>query len=186
MRVAIHWFRKGLRLHDNPALLHACKDVDTLIPLYILDPSDLSPLKCSANRLAFFLECLVNLDINLKKKGSRLFVVLGSPSEILPIIIKKYKVDLLTFEVDDEPEARKRDKEITTLAKEAGVTEVASFCSHTLYELSYLLRLSGGKPPLTMPVFLSLLSHAGPPPPPLDTPKKLPGVQASGFGSELT
>ena len=22
---AIHWFRKGLRLHDNPALLEACK-----------------------------------------------------------------------------------------------------------------------------------------------------------------
>lgn len=23
--VTIHWFRKGLRLHDNPALLEACK-----------------------------------------------------------------------------------------------------------------------------------------------------------------
>ena len=129
MRVAIHWFRnrKGLRLHDNPALLHACKNVDTMIPLYILDPSELSPLKCGDNRTAFFLECLANLDLNLKKKGSRLFVVLGSPSEVLPIIIKKYKVDLLTFEVDDEPAARRRDKEITTIAKEAGVTEVTSF-----------------------------------------------------------
>lgn len=23
--VAVHWFRKGLRLHDNPALVDACK-----------------------------------------------------------------------------------------------------------------------------------------------------------------
>jgi hypothetical protein len=25
MAVSIHWFRKGLRLHDNPALVEACK-----------------------------------------------------------------------------------------------------------------------------------------------------------------
>ena len=31
-RVAVHWFRKGLRLHDNPALLRACEAAATVYP----------------------------------------------------------------------------------------------------------------------------------------------------------
>ena len=177
MSTSIHWFRKGLRLHDNPALLHASKNgVDTMIPLYILDPSILSPSKTCANRMGFLLETLTNLDLNLKKKGSRLFVVIGTPSEILPIIVKEFKVDLITYEIDDEPNGMKRDNEVSVLVKAAGASEVTSFCSHTLYKLSYLLKLSGGKPPLTMPVFLSLLSSAGSPPLPVDAPSRLPQV----------
>lgn len=35
---SIHWFRKGLRLHDNPALLEAVQGADTLRCVYFLDP----------------------------------------------------------------------------------------------------------------------------------------------------
>ena len=175
MKVAIHWFRKGLRLHDNPALVHASQEsVDLLIPLYIINTEGLSPSKIAYNPIAFLLECLENLNANLKRKGLRLFVALGDPAEVLSSIIKHFKVDLLTFEVDDEPHGKKRDAEISLMAKKLGVKEVASFCSHTLYDLSYLLEVSGGKPPLTMPVFLSALSNADPPPKPVDIPKTLP------------
>lgn len=36
--VAVHWFRKGLRLHDNPALLAALEKVGytNLISCYIM------------------------------------------------------------------------------------------------------------------------------------------------------
>ena len=33
----IHWFRHGLRFHDNPALLEAAKDVDELYCIFIFD-----------------------------------------------------------------------------------------------------------------------------------------------------
>ena len=145
-----------------------------MIPLYIINPEGLSPSKVAYNPMAFLLECLENLNANLKRKGLRLFVALGNPSEVLSSIIKHFKVDLLTFEVDDEPHGKKRDEEISSLAKKLGVKEVASFCSHTLYDLSYLLEVSGGKPPLTMPVFLSVLSNADPPPKPVDVPRTLP------------
>ena len=175
MSVSIHWFRKGLRLHDNPALLHASQiSVGTMLPLFILDPCYLSPQKIADNQMAHLLETLCNLDVNLKKKGSRLFIVLGTPSKVLPIIIKQLKVDLITFESDTEPDSIKMEKEVIAVAKEAGVEEIASFCSHTLYDPEYLLKVSGGRPPLTMPVFLSLLAKAGPPPPPVATPDKLP------------
>ena len=35
---SIHWFRKGLRLHDNPALLEAVRGVDSVRCVYFLDP----------------------------------------------------------------------------------------------------------------------------------------------------
>ena len=38
MTRAIHWFRKGLRLHDNPALLKACEGSSELYPVFVLDP----------------------------------------------------------------------------------------------------------------------------------------------------
>lgn len=34
----IHWFRKGLRLHDNPSLRDSIRGADTLRCIYILDP----------------------------------------------------------------------------------------------------------------------------------------------------
>lgn len=35
---SVHWFRKGLRLHDNPALLAAVRGARCLRCVYILDP----------------------------------------------------------------------------------------------------------------------------------------------------
>ena len=35
--VAVHWFRHGLRLHDNPALLDAVQGAKAFYPLFIYD-----------------------------------------------------------------------------------------------------------------------------------------------------
>lgn len=35
---SIHWFRKGLRLHDNPALQEAVREAGTVRCVYFLDP----------------------------------------------------------------------------------------------------------------------------------------------------
>lgn len=34
----VHWFRKGLRLHDNPALREGLKGAQTFRCVFILDP----------------------------------------------------------------------------------------------------------------------------------------------------
>jgi deoxyribodipyrimidine photolyase len=33
----VHWFRKGLRLHDNEPLYHAIKTSAVIFPIYIVD-----------------------------------------------------------------------------------------------------------------------------------------------------
>lgn len=55
------WFRKGLRLHDNPALHQACKGV-ALAPVFVLDPWFLTPQRVGVNRLNFLLESLRGLE----------------------------------------------------------------------------------------------------------------------------
>lgn len=80
---AIHWFRKGLRLHDNPALVHAIKNAEELYPVFILDPWFAKPEFVGVNRYNFLLEALSDLDSELRKLNSRLFVVRGKPAEVL-------------------------------------------------------------------------------------------------------
>lgn len=65
---SIHWFRKGLRLHDNPALLAAATDCCRLHPLFILDPSS---SRVGANAWRFLLDALRDLDGRLREMGSR-------------------------------------------------------------------------------------------------------------------
>lgn len=41
-QTVVHWFRKGLRVHDNPALLRAINEAvnkkAAVRPIFILDP----------------------------------------------------------------------------------------------------------------------------------------------------
>lgn len=34
----VHWFRKGLRLHDNPSLLAGLENATTFRCIFIIDP----------------------------------------------------------------------------------------------------------------------------------------------------
>lgn len=52
----VFWFRKGLRLHDNPALVAALEGCTTLYPVFCLDPWFVSSGKVGTNRMRFLLE----------------------------------------------------------------------------------------------------------------------------------
>ena len=87
MKTSVVWFRKSLRLHDNPALTAACENenIDSILPLYIFDPDMLGEnyQKWSPNRLRFLIESLSDLDHHLSSKyGSRLFILQGNPDVI--------------------------------------------------------------------------------------------------------
>ncbi|NXC78535.1 CRY2 protein, partial [Anhinga anhinga] len=156
---SIHWFRKGLRLHDNPALLAAAADCRCLHPLFILDPSS---SRAGAIARRFLLDALRDLDGNLRKMGSRLFVVRGCPEEVFPRLFHAWGTTRLTFEVDTEPPARQRDAAVAELAARHGV-EVIQEVSHTLYDTERVLALNDGKAPLTYKRLQTLLASLGPP-----------------------
>ncbi|XP_020341590.1 cryptochrome circadian regulator 3b [Oncorhynchus kisutch] len=159
---SIHWFRKGLRLHDNPALLEAVRDSDTVRCVYFLDPWFAGSSNLGVNRWRFLLQCLEDLDASLRKLNSRLFVIRGQPANIFPRLFKDWNTSQLTFECDSEPFGKERDAAIKKLATEAGV-EVISRISHTLYDLDKIIELNGGHPPLTFKHFQTLVGSMPPP-----------------------
>uniref|UniRef100_A0A9J7XAZ6 Cryptochrome circadian regulator 3b n=1 Tax=Cyprinus carpio carpio TaxID=630221 RepID=A0A9J7XAZ6_CYPCA len=164
---SVHWFRKGLRLHDNPALLEAARGSHTLRCVYFLDPWFAGASNRGVNRWRFLLQCLEDLDSSLRKLNSRLFVIRGQPANIFPRLFKEWKVSRLTFECDSEPFGKERDAAIKKLASEAGV-EVIVKTSHTLHDLDRITELNGGQPPLTFKRFQTLVSSMEPPEPPLE------------------
>nr|XP_015198002.1 PREDICTED: cryptochrome-1-like isoform X1 [Lepisosteus oculatus] len=164
---SIHWFRKGLRLHDNPALKEAIRGASTVRCVYFLDPWFAGSSNLGVNRWRFLLQCLEDLDANLRKLNSRLFVIRGQPANVFPRLFKEWKISRLTFEYDSEPFGKERDAAIKKLAKEAGV-EVIVKISHTLYDLDRIIELNGGQPPLTYKRFQTLISRMDPPELPVD------------------
>ncbi|KAK2490289.1 hypothetical protein MC885_009900 [Smutsia gigantea] len=168
---SVHWFRKGLRLHDNPALLAAVRGARCVRCVYILDPWFAASSSVGINRWRFLLQSLEDLDTSLRKLNSRLFVVRGQPADVFPRLFKEWGVTRLTFEYDSEPFGKERDAAIMKMAKEAGV-EVVTENSHTLYDLDRIIELNGQKPPLTYKRFQAIISR-------MELPKKPVGSVTS-------
>ncbi|KAL6064283.1 Cryptochrome-1 [Balamuthia mandrillaris] len=164
------WFRKGLRLHDNPALLQALQDEpERVYPVFVIDPHFIQPQTVGLRRYNFMLESLRDLDKGLRGLRSRLLVLRGDPVQVLPVYFQRWKITRLTFERDTEPYAKVRDETIARLAREANV-EVRCPTSHTLWDPDQLLALNGGRAPLTYQAFLGLIKRAGEPLSPVLTP----------------
>lgn len=104
------------------------------------------------------MEALEDLDNSLKKLNSRLFVVRGQPTDVLPRLFKEWKVTRLTFEYDPEPYGKERDGAIIKMAQEFGVETVVRN-SHTLYNLDRVIEMNNNNPPLTFKRFQTIVSR---------------------------
>lgn len=177
IRSVVHWFRKGLRIHDNPAFLEACETARTgnlyLRPIFILDPLITKWLRVGPNRWRFLQQSLEDLHEQLQKIGSRLYVIRGTPTEVFTRIFQDWEIDLLTFEEDHEPYAEERDMNIKSIAVEFGV-QIIIRDSHTIYNPEVIIARNLGKAPMTYQKFLSVAEACGNVPKPCETPTKLP------------
>lgn len=171
MHHTIHWFRKGLRLHDNLSLKEACETSLTLRPVYFIDPDYVKHGNMGFNRWRFLIQSLDDLDNNLKSLGSRLFVIQGKPELELPKLFKAWKITKLTFEFDHEPEGRQRDAKVHELATKAGI-EVETRVCHSLYDLDKIIAKNGGTAPLTYKKLCSVVASLGSPLKPIPTVDK--------------
>lgn len=117
---ALHVFRRDLRLQDNTALLHALKSAVEVTACFILDPRQLSEKNSykSNNAIQFMFKSLQELDQELKKKKSKLYLFYGESEKIIQQLIKKEKIELVTFNKDYTPFSIKRDKKIASTCKQ--------------------------------------------------------------------
>uniref|UniRef100_A0A182Z9F6 Cryptochrome-1 n=1 Tax=Biomphalaria glabrata TaxID=6526 RepID=A0A182Z9F6_BIOGL len=167
--VTIHWFRHGLRLHDNPALLDGLEDCVEFYPIFIFDGNVAGISTAAFPRMQFLLETLQDLDENLKSHGSRLYSFQGDPVEIFKKLIEEWGVTRITFEQDPEPVWQDRDTRVKNMCLELEI-ECIERVSHTLWDPQQIIKENGGTPPLTYAMFCQVADIVGPPPKPREDP----------------
>ena len=167
----LHWFRlDALRLHDNSAFT----DAVTTGPgvrfktVFIVDPwfnANYNHGGPAANVWRFLVESLTDLDNRLQKApyNSRLVVLYGQPTVVLPQLIKRWNVVKLTFQASQFSCGSLQHDEIVRVICNRQNVLVSSYYSHTLYNPIDLINLNNGQIPFSYKEFRRLLPLAGKP-----------------------
>lgn len=100
---ALMWFRRDLRLHDNPALGRAAESGEVL-GLFVLDPALVA--RSGAARLSWLAASLRSLNDSM---AGRLLVLRGAPAEVVPAITAQVGASAVHMAADYGPYGSRRD-----------------------------------------------------------------------------
>ncbi|MGA3599776.1 cryptochrome/photolyase family protein [Lysinibacillus agricola] len=137
MKKTIVWFRKDLRLHDNPALWEAARQ-GVIIPVFIWSEQEEREYATSETARWWLHHSLIALEKELKSHGLTLILRKGNSLEQLMSICKQTKADAIFFSKRYEPSIINRDCIIATKLLSC-VSEVRSFPSNLLFTPEKLL-----------------------------------------------
>jgi len=115
---SVMWFRRDLRLGDNPALLEATGDGDVL-PLFVLDPALWGP--AGPSRRAYLAASLRSLDASLRRRRTRLSVVEGDPVDRVVRAAREVGAERVHVAADHGPYGRARDERVERALADAGI-----------------------------------------------------------------
>jgi len=110
-------FRRDLRIQDNVGLIESLQNSKEVIPCFIYDENIIKKLKDSEFRWNFLNESLVDLDNELKKKGTSLQILEGKPEKIIDSMIKKHNLNAIFLNTDFTNYAQRRDEKIFQICK---------------------------------------------------------------------
>tara|TARA_R110000868_G_scaffold181050_3_gene421813 strand:+ start:819 stop:2258 length:1440 start_codon:yes stop_codon:yes gene_type:complete len=166
------WFRKDLRLADNPALADACARGEPVIPLFILDPEEFLG---GASRwwLHHSLEALAR---DCAALGAPLVLRAGSPADVLPLLAGETGATNIVWNRRYEPHVIARDTALKSSLTATGLT-AKSFNGSLLTEPTRL-RAKNGTPYKVFTPFWRVLSSMAPFAPPLGAPSSIPSAAA--------
>jgi deoxyribodipyrimidine photo-lyase len=109
---AVVWFRRDLRVRDLPALAHACREHERVVPLFVFDPALLGGRFRSHARTAWLLGCLEALDGELRGRGGRLVLRHGRPETEVRRVAAEVGADTVHVSDDVTGFARARDARV--------------------------------------------------------------------------
>lgn len=122
MSRAILWFRNDQRLEDNPALLAAVAAHDEVLPVFVLDPRQHGPgplgiERSGPYRRKFVHEGLLDLDAQLRAKGSALHVRVGLPADVIAHLQEVWGVDAVHAQQLFAWEEQRQEREVAAVAQ---------------------------------------------------------------------
>jgi len=118
---SVLWFRRDLRLGDNPALLAACAS-GPVLALFVIDPALWGP--AGPSRRAYLSASLRALDASLRADGGRLCVVRGDPVRRVRRAAESVGAESVHVAADHGPYGARRDQEVEAALAEKGVALV--------------------------------------------------------------
>ena len=114
----VMWFRRDLRLADNPALIEAAAD-GLVLPLFVLDPALWGP--AGPARRGYLGASLRSLDASLRQRGSRLSVVRGDPVRRVVLAAREVGAARVHVAADYGPYGHRRDADVEQALAEHGI-----------------------------------------------------------------
>ena len=164
---SIIWFRRDLRIGDNPALNAAIEAGEEVVPVFILDPKLIK--SGGSKRLAYLGQSLRELDKSLNKN---LQVIAGDQIETLKELQKKYNADSVHISAEYEPYGAARDEKVEA----AGINLVRTGSPYAVAP-GRVRKPSDDTPyKVYTPFYRGWLQHGWRAPAP--TPKEIPTVKA--------
>ena len=142
MATALLWFRRDLRLADNPALTHALAACERVIPVYIHAPDEDGAWAPGAASNWWLHYSLLALDRSLRARGARLIVRRGTSLDALQELISQTKATHVVWNRLYEPSAAARDNAVQEALRTQGI-EVAGFNATLLNEPRQILKDNG-------------------------------------------
>ena len=120
---SLMWFRRDLRLHDQPALLAAAKD-GPVSAVFVLDEALRRP--SGAPRLAFLYRSLRALDEDLRSHGGALIVRRGKPENVIPTLARELGATSVHVSADFGPYGAARDERVAAALGDVALTRTGS------------------------------------------------------------
>ena len=170
------WFRRDLRIADNPALFEAVKTGRPVICLYIFETDKARALGEAS--LWWLHHSLSALAKDLAGIGAKLYLRKGEAHEVLDDVIGQSGAGTLYWNRRYEKPARERDALIKSELSEAGL-EVKSYRANLLSEPWTVEKKTGGYYKVFTPYWRAAQES-------LDTSEPLAGPKAlKAFGGDI-
>ena len=178
MTTAIVWFRRDLRLEDNPALAAALRAHDRVVCVYLHAPDEEAQWAPGAASRWWLHHSLDALDSDLKKRGAALTIFSGETAKVLVSVVRKTKADAIYWNRLYEPAIIARDKIVKQALDDAGIA-THDFNGNLLVEPWDIQTKAGGPYKVFTPFWRNARANLVPTPP-LSVPRKIPSVTVRG------
>lgn len=165
MKIAIHWFRRDLRVSDNTALIQASLRAEQVIPVFIFEDAFRTGPDVGAARLAFLLRSMESLREELLRLGYKLIVRQGLSEIELPKLCAEIRAEAVFCNKRYEAYAQLRDQRVFNALNAIGVG-FESFKDSVIWEERDILTRAGNPFTVFTPYSRAWKERAIPPPQP--------------------
>jgi len=182
LKLAIFWFRRDLRLTDNPALVAALEAAEAVLPVYLWSPEDEGEWAPGGASRWWLHQSLAALDEALRARGNRLVMRSGSAADALGKLVAETGAEGVFWNRLYEPALVARDTALKSRLQDEGI-EAHSFKAALLHEPWELATGKGDPYRVFTPFWKTALQRPEPAPPiaaprDLKAPRRWPAGQA--------